>query len=240
MKRIFILISFFALLATISRGQSIVRDVQYRVTTVIDSVTYYQECRLIEYSDGRKEDICQPRVDSVQYIANLFRDAKQAKDIEQDAITRIINSTTQAAQFLRNSNLLDSLTNENYFQHADRRYLSAFINTLWRFRETATDSVFFMHVNQNGIGRQANITLNPREKTFTVDSYVTGGESSKFFLFDTDYFRYNNLWDYGRVDFVQVSSIADDNGLDTGRTLWMDKDRRFSVTKLADFRYSQE
>lgn len=198
------LCAFFALVNI--QAQTITKDSSYLKQTIIDGITYYQQCRALEYDDGQSAISCAARVDSTELVRRLFRDAHQAIRPLANAYKR----TAIEFEFRRTHNdlsaLLQTVSGETYFDKAKERYGRGFENLLVKItdRSANPDSAFFAQINSNLRARQVEGTsVSNVNKTYTFTGFTPGGYSRPVRFFDSDHIRLPNLFG-GAVEFVKI------------------------------------
>lgn len=216
--------------------QTVLTDSVYLQSTVVDSVTYYRQCRFITYEGGGFSHNCSPDlIDSTTLVRRGFRDAHQVMR-PVAAAQKIITIVGQYRKsFTDASSLLESITGRSYFDISQDRYAGNLENKAFRIKRIGEDTVLnSLYVIRNQVGnvfiREATITLDNQTKTFTRQ-ITQGGFSSRLQIFDIDHIRMRNLDGNSFVDFVRFP-VVDDDGRENGRFVWRDLERKYVLTQF--------
>lgn len=237
MKSLSVIILFvlpFALLSQVSIKQEITKDSTYLETVVIDTMTYFRQCRIIEYEGGGFDHSCSPElIDSATLIQRIFRDAHQVmRPVAQARKVLSIIGQYRGA-FNGASTLLNTISGENYFDFSQNRYGQTVEKRAWKLRidgVVAFDLYSFRNQSGDFVIRQSTIVFNNQAKTFTR-SITANGYTSRVLMYDNDYIRLTNLDGNTFVEFVKYE-ITDDDGRGSGRFVWRDLDGKYVLTQF--------
>ncbi len=244
---VFLIILFPALLA----GQAIVSDTAYVTRDTIEGVTYYQEVRSITYDNGQATTQTGPRLDSTEFVRRAFRDAHDALLPVAEGVRLLASSGDNYRTHRYYSDILAEVTGESYQTGVlpsgkFRDYLSSnYGGNVWRvFYDSAgvRKDFFVYYIAESNIGRE--ITNAAQVINQGVDPVYVPGTADRrirFFPYNENFSKVTLLVREGGglvpffvplLDVRSIQTIVDDEGVDTGRTLFTDAQRQLRLVRV--------
>ena len=240
-------LTFLFLFASVSVfAQEVTNSEAYIQDTVIDGVKYFQKVIITEYDDGARNEKVGPRRDSAEFFSRAYRDAHDAVLPVAEGVRLLANRPTYMQTHRYYSDMLDSLTGKNYSELATERYISpAYGPAVWRvfYDSAGVTRNFFVYYNDSlNIGRE--ITNAAQVIRGENPAFVPGTQDRRirFFPYETFFARVTLLVrdEQGSLKgfFVplpevrKIKEIANDAGVNTGRSLWTDKDRAIRLVRI--------
>lgn len=246
------IVFFLLLLPGFVSGQTIVSDTAYVVDTVIGGVKYFQEVTAITYDNGQSTMSTGPRLDSVSFVEQAFNSARSAILPVSQAIKLLSQVGESRRRHRYYSDMLQSVTGSDYLTGTQPNGIYQDLVTpfyggnVWRvFYDSAgvKRSFFVYYITANNIGREITNpveVINGTEPPALVPG--TKDRRIRFFPYTRDLARCNLLLrdQNGALqphfiplrDVAAIRTIVDDDGVDTGRTVFVDETMTFTLVRI--------
>lgn len=210
------------------------KDSLYLDTIIVNDTIYWQLCRQTLYDNGQSSTECGPFVDSTEMNRRLFRDAHQSLRFVAAAYKTTAIEAQYRSVFNSLSVLIDTLAGEDYYAQSEDRYGPPFTGLLIRVTEIATDSTFFAQINSLFRAREVEgAAINNPAKTYSFSGFKVGGYNRTLRFFDADHIRLPDLFG-APTDFVLIGEQVTEQGIETGRQIWRDKDALYRLVIYRD------
>lgn len=233
------------LLPLLATAQQITKDTAYLIKTVTGGVTYYQTYSEVRYDDGTIDPYTGPRIDSVEFVRRAFRDAHDAMLPVAEAARVHALRKNQVQRFNYLSKLLKDVTGKTYFQGVEDGTYAQYnkeLSGVWRVFYTDTvgaeQSFYFYYAFNDSTKAGTGREISNQQQVLAnnaAPNYVNAGRRIVFSAYEKFFTRmnirrringtYRDLWaNKDEPELREIDRVADDDGVDRGRTVWLTAD----------------
>lgn len=244
---------FFLLIFPIAlSAQVVVSDTAYVTTDTIEGAVFYQEVRSVIYDNGQATTTTGPRLDSTEFVRRAFRDAHDAMLPVAEGVRLLASAPDNRRLHNYYSDILEQVTGESYLNGVlPGGKLSDYVTdnyagNVWRvfYDSAGVTRNFFVYYNaDNNIGRE--ITNAPQVINQGADPVYVPGTADRrirFFPYNEQFSRVTLLVRNAQgalspffvplAEVRSIQTIVDDQGRDTGRTLFTDAERSVRLVRV--------
>lgn len=250
----------FLFLALLAGAQTIVSDTAYVKDTTISGVKYFQEVQQVTYDNGASQTNVGQRLDSAEFVRRAFVSAHDAVLPLAEGVRLLANPQSVTLNngapagrptHLYYSGILESVTGSSYQDMAldttsGRSYIQDYHDNVWRvFYDSAgvAKDFFVYYIPANNVGREIT---NPSQVINDTEApaFVPGTQDRRirFFPYTGFFARATLLVRDGGGSLIpfftplkevrSLRTIVDDEGVDTGRTLFGDSELELRLVRI--------